>query len=85
MIYFWSKAMPGLYYLFSVPKGDPLRPWRWRAKVERRETTGFYRVIIRDDENESVTMDRSAPWTPKSAMEWVQRFFPGCEFSNENF
>lgn len=65
--YFWSKACPGLYYLWDGPKDSGRNPI---GKVERA-ATGFYEIkMIRSDSQPSV---HRAPWTPRSAMDALER------------
>jgi len=78
--YTWTKACPGVYYLWlGEPKQNPV------GKAARMDT-GSYQIsdLRRDTEGPRVPR---APWTPRTAMEALERHFrkPGDTFMKGNF
>lgn len=81
--FYWSKACPGLYYLWDGPKESNRSPI---AKVEHRGT-GFYTIAVFGTERPQPPVQR-APWSPRTAMEAMERHIrtsPQDTFTREYF
>lgn len=89
--FYWSKAAPGLYYLYDLPKPTDGRIGRpFRGKVSHLGA-GRYLLSVPDGPHTALAGKFSfmGCFTPKTAIadleRWLRASNPAATFTRENF
>lgn len=81
--YFWTKACPGVFYVWDAPRGTT--PRRSVGKVWRA-LDGAYRATFNADGLEISRRDRTTPMNQIANVQFmVRKAISGAQFTREGF